>query len=237
MDKIKGNFKAVMPFFVFLLILCLASGHYLGEKRYLATKTKTFNDQRIIIDAGHGGFDGGAVALDGTAEKDINLLIAKKLEKLLCFYGFNVVMTRDTDQSTEDLSGNIRLKKKSDMRNRLALMNENADAIFVSIHLNKYTTSDVSGAQVFYSPNNGKSEDLARCIQKSISENLQKENNRVVKKANSSTYLLYNAKIPAVIAECGFISNTKELENLKNDDYQTKTALCILNGILDYFAL
>lgn len=188
----------------------------------------------VIVDAGHGGFDGGAIAIDGTAEKDINLSIALKLQKLLELNGVRVIMTRTSDTATNDKGTKIHSKKVSDMQNRLLLMKENPQAVFVSIHLNKFTTSAASGAQTFYSPDFKSAKALAENIQKSIVSSLQPENRRSIKQGNSSTYLLYNAKCPAVIVECGFLSNRQDLSNLKSDEYCTKISICIFRGILSF---
>lgn len=127
------------------------------------------------------------------------------------------------------------MRKKSDLKNRLELMNSHPDAIFVSIHLNKFTTSAASGSQVFYSAKDNRSQVLGNAIQKSIKEKLQPENKRVIKQSGSSTYILHNATIPAVLVECGFLSNNLELKNLKNKDYQNKIAFCIFNGINNFY--
>lgn len=185
----------------------------------------------VIIDAGHGGEDGGAVAADGTVEKDINLKIAHKTAKFLKILGFTVIMTRETDVSTSD--GEVFIKRQ-DLENRLKLMKEYPDGIFVSIHLNKFTTSAAKGSQVFYSKIEG-SKQLGDAIQKNITEQLQKENKRVNKLTTSSTYLLYNASVPAVLVECGFLSNEAELLRLKDNTYQQKLAFCIAGGISEYF--
>lgn len=188
-----------------------------------------------MANSAHGGFDGGAVASDGTVEKDINLNIALMIAKLLKQNGFNVIMTRENDVSTDDVeTDKIATRKKSDLKNRLDLMNDYSDAIFVSVHLNKFTTSAARGSQVFYSKSE-KSKLLGDCIQKSIVSHIQPENTRVNKQATSSTYLLYNATIPTVLVECGFLSNKAELEKLKNEDYQNQMAFCIYCGILEYF--
>ena len=189
-----------------------------------------------MANSAHGGFDGGAVAQDGTIEKDINLNIALSLEKMLKQSGFEVIMTRTEDTSTEDNSGDkIPSKKKSDLRNRLLLMEKYENAVFVSIHLNKFTTSAASGSQIFYSGNEDNSKILGELIQNSIISKLQKDNTRVNKKATSSTYILHNATIPAVLVECGFLSNSSDLKLLKNKEYQNKMAFCIYCGILDFF--
>ncbi len=185
----------------------------------------------VIIDAGHGGEDGGAVAVDGTLEKDINLKIALQAAKVLKLYGFEVIMTRESDTSTSTGESFI---KREDLENRLNLMKKNPDSIFVSIHLNKFTTSAAKGSQVFYSKFEN-SKLLGDLIQNSIILNLQKENKRVNKQATSSTYLLHKATIPAVLVECGFLSNEAELTRLKDSAYQKKLAFCIIDGILQYF--
>ena len=190
----------------------------------------------IILDAGHGGFDGGAQAADGTKEKDINLAITLKLAEFYKLGGFDVILTRSADMGTEtDPNDTIAHRKVSDMKNRLALLNANPNGLFVSVHLNKFTTSSVSGAQVFYSPNNDNSYHLAESLQKSLIKHLQPDNNRTVKKSDKTIYLLKNAKIPAVIVECGFLSNKQELELLKTNDYQSKLAFSLYCGTLEYF--
>ncbi len=151
--------------------------------------------------------------------------------------GISVVMTRENDVSTDDVeSDKISARKKSDLENRLDLMNDYPDGIFVSIHLNKFTTSAAMGSQVFYGAGHESSKKLGEEIQSSIIERLQPENKRVNKQATSSTYLLYNAAIPAVLVECGFLSNSAELTKLKDEDYQKKMAFCIYCGILEYYS-
>jgi len=188
----------------------------------------------VIIDAGHGGFDGGAVANDGTSEKNINLSIAKSVKAFLSFKGVKVLMTRDSDTALNDSEDKIKTKKKSDMQNRLKLMTDNPDALFVSIHLNKFTTSNASGAQIFYSGNLSRSEKLGENIRTSIVSLLQKENKRTLKLAGKNIFLLKNATVPAVIVECGFLSNQSDLALLKTYEYQSKLAFCISDGIINY---
>lgn len=189
----------------------------------------------VLANASHGGFDGGASAADGTVEKDINLQIALKTAYILRLNGFEVIMTRDSDTGTEDdESEAIAKRKKSDLSNRLQMMKDYPDAIYVSIHLNKFTTSAANGAQVFYTKNYKEARDLAQSVQQSIVTLIQPENTRVVKQGTDSTYLLKNAAVPTIIVECGFLSNKAELEKLKNDDYQSQMALAIVGGIMDY---
>lgn len=156
---------------------------------------------------------------------------------MLSSAGYDVILTRETDTATDTKpDSEIASRKKSDLKNRLELMNSYPDAVFVSIHLNKFTTSAARGSQVFYSPKAENSKELSDCIQSSIIGLLQPENTRVNKQATSSTYLLYNAKITAVLVECGFLSNKAELELLKQTDYQKKMAFCIFCGINDFFS-
>ena len=123
---------------------------------------------------------------------------------------------------------------KSDLKNRLKLMKDYPDAVFVSIHLNKFTTSAAAGSQVFYGTGREESKKLGEDIQKAIVRLLQPENTRVNKQATSSPYILYNAPLPAVLVECGFLSNTAELKRLKTEEYQNKMAFGIFCGIMDY---
>lgn len=230
----KRIIKRLLPQLCIITAICLVAA-VSGIKRSVVTDASVDFTPVVIIDAGHGGFDGGAVAKDGTVEKHINLMIASKLQKMLEFNGYKVIMTRTEDTSTENIDGSIGARKKSDLKNRLKLMTENPDAVYISIHLNKFTTSAANGAQVFYTPNFKEAARLGECIQSSIAGQLQPENTRVIKQGTSSTYILHNAKIPAVIVECGFLSNASELERLKDDKYRSKMSFAIFCGITDFF--
>ena len=190
----------------------------------------------IIIDAGHGGFDGGTSSDDGIIEKDINLKISLYLCEYLNFFGFNTVLTREKDESLEsDGLSTIREKKSSDIHNRMDLMEKTDNALFVSIHQNHYSVEKYYGLQVFYSPNfSDESSQLAQSIQETVTELLQQDNEREIKKCGTSVYLMYNAVKPAVLVECGFLSNHNESQLLKTEEYQKKIAFCIALGIRDY---
>ena len=200
-------------------------------------KFNSTNMPVIIIDAGHGGFDGGASTEDGVPEKGINLNIALYLKEYLNFFGFQVVMTRDSDTSTEDEGlTTIRSKKTSDLHNRMSLMEKTKNAVFVSIHQNHFSQSKYSGAQVFYSQNfSDESSALAESIQENIVYFVQPNNTRQIKPCGTSVYLIYNAVKPAVLVECGFLSNYDEAEKLKTDIYQKNIAFSIAIGILNYY--
>ena len=190
----------------------------------------------IIIDAGHGGFDGGTSSADGIIEKDINLNISLYLCEYLNFFGFNTVLTRDKDESLEsDGLNTIREKKTSDIHNRMDLMEKTDNALFVSIHQNHYSVEKYRGLQVFYSPNfSEESSQLAQSIQDTVTKLLQPDNERQIKKCGTSVYLMYNAVKPAVLVECGFLSNYNESQLLKTEEYQKKIAFCVALGIKDY---
>lgn len=217
-----------------LLCLVLLSGLFVTGEKSANVSAKATQRYTVIIDAGHGGFDGGAVAPDGTLEKDLNLSVALKLDSVLKIMGYDTVLVRDTDVSTADDKGTERSQKVSDIKARLRLTEKYKDALFVSIHMNKYTSPQPHGAQVFYSQVDG-SKELAECIQRSITAGVQTDNKRVVKKTTKDIYLLYHAVIPSVIAECGFISNPDDLLKLKSDEYQLKMAAAIAAGINDYY--
>ena len=189
----------------------------------------------VIIDPGHGGPDGGTSAANGTLEKEINLQIALKLNDILCSMGVETVMVRTEDISIhEESAKTIREKKISDIKNRLGIMNNTDNSVFVSIHQNHYSQSKYNGTQVFYSKNNPDSAILADSIRHSVITVLQPDNSRETKIAGSEIYLLHHAEIPAVMVECGFLSNSDETEKLKNDNYQRKLAFLIALGILDF---
>lgn len=189
----------------------------------------------IIIDAGHGGEDGGTQSADGTLEKDINLSISKKLDKILTRYGFKTVMIRDEDRMIYDEgSSTVRSRKSSDLHNRLEIMKSYPDSVFISIHQNHFSQSRYNGAQVFYCKNQSGSKELAGCIQKSIVESLQKENTRQIKECTSDVYLVHNAVTTAVMVECGFLSNADEAARLSDNTYQYEMALAISRGLMNY---
>lgn len=190
----------------------------------------------IIIDAGHGGFDGGTSSDDGIIEKDINLKISLYLCEFLNFFGFNTILTRDKDESLEsDGLSTIREKKHSDIHNRMTLMEKTDNALFISIHQNHYSVEKYHGLQVFYSPTfSDESSQLAQSIQETVTELLQQDNEREIKKCGTSVYLMYNAVKPAVLVECGFLSNHNESQLLETEEYQKKIAFCIALGIRDY---
>lgn len=231
--------KSIIAIITAFLIILSAMLYLTFMANFSAAEASSMpiTQKTVIVDAGHGGDDGGAIGIDGTIEKDINLDIALKLEKILKFYGFNVIMTRTQDVMTcDDGLDSLRKRKISDIHNRFELMRKNPDAIFISVHQNKFEDSSQHGTQVFYSGNDERSKELAEAIQTSVTLTLQRKNDRVVKKSGSGIYLLYHAKIPAVLVECGFISNSDEVKKLKDESYRMKLAILIADGLLKYLS-
>lgn len=231
--------KSIIAIITAFLIILSAMLYLTFMANFSAAEASSMpiTQKTVIVDAGHGGDDGGAIGIDGTVEKDINLDIALKLEKILKFYGFNVIMTRTQDVMTcDDGLDSLRKRKISDIHNRFELMRKNPDAIFISVHQNKFEDSSQHGTQVFYSGNDERSKELAEAIQTSVTLTLQQKNDRVVKKSGSGIYLLYHAKIPAVLVECGFISNSDEVKKLKDESYRMKLAILIADGLLKYLS-
>lgn len=213
---------------VIVLILLMSFAIY----NMSATPTiATVDKNKIIIDAGHGGMDGGAVGNNGTLEKDINLKVAMFLKEIAEADGKSVIMTRDTDTSlhTTD-SAKIRNQKRSDLQVRKEILQNNTDGIFVSIHMNKFEQESVRGAQVFYADNDN-SRILAQNIQSALIEGIADGNKRVAKPAPASLYIFKGCNSSAVVVECGFLSNKEEEALLATEEYQKKLAECIYKGI------
>lgn len=187
----------------------------------------------VLIDPGHGGEDGGAVSGD-VLEKHINLAVSHDVADLLRLCGYTVSMTRDTDDALTNEGEDVRKRKYNDMKMRLDLYNATPDNVVVSIHQNKFDAAASHGAQVFYSPNHPNSAVLAEALRKSVTGMLQPDNTRTCKTAGKEIFLLKNARVPAVIVECGFISNRQERELLVTDDYQKQLALAIAAGLMNY---
>lgn len=209
---------------------------YTFTQRAVDASLNTVKYKTVIIDAGHGGVDGGTSADDGTLEKDLNLQIALKLNEILNSFGVETVLVRDSDISIhDDTAKSIRQKKISDLKNRLNIINNTDESVFVSIHQNHFGESKYHGTQIFYSKNNPDSQKLADCIRMPVVSYLQPDNTREIKQSGTEIYLLNNAQSPSVMVECGFLSNTDETNRLKDENYQRKLAFIISLGIIDYF--
>lgn len=191
----------------------------------------TVNKNCIVVDAGHGGDDPGKIGINGSLEKDINLTVAHKLRELLESQGYEVVMTRSTDEGP--YSSGTKNMKVEDMQNRCDIITKTMPVFTVSIHQNSYPEEYVKGAQVFYYGQSKEGGALANQIQNSLVTRLDPENRRV-EKANESYYLLKKTPTPTVIVECGFLSNSEEAELLNTEEYQDKIAWAVMMGVIQY---
>jgi N-acetylmuramoyl-L-alanine amidase len=214
---------------MFLLIVSLIVGLYSFKKGYYiaAFKTVPIMNKVIVIDAGHGGPDPGKPGKYGKDEDELNLEIAQKLRELIEESGGIVVMTREDDTLSDS-------SLSKDLKNRVVKANEVIADVLISIHLNSFSQSKYKGAQVFYQNNSEKGKLLAELIQQELRNTLDPNNDRMAKSSNSY-YLLRNAKMPAVIVECGFMSNPEEEKLLNDGNYQYKIAWAIYKGLIHYF--
>ena len=203
---------------------------------YQAVSALPATNRIIILDPGHGGPDGGASGSDGTIEKDLNLKIALKIQKLLQQSGCTVFMTRSDDRSLSSVEDDIKkMRKIADLNNRKDLAEQLQVDAFVSIHMNTFSDSQYFGTQTFYSSSPADSKFLADFIQEEI-RLIDPENKRETKNGTGSIFILDGVSVPSVVVECGFLSNPKDLERLKTDEYQNKLAGAIYNGIVNFYS-
>ena len=231
--KLKTAYLLVLGVILLVMILVMISSF--SNIALLASRdVENQSAPIIIIDAGHGGEDGGA-EVDGTVEKEINLSIARKTADILRLNGYQVKEIRDKDISVySDDAATLREKKVSDINNRVGIFNQNENIIVVSIHQNKFDNPKYHGAQIFYSTNDPESGVLAKSIQTSIVMLLQQDNTRELKPAGKEIYILDHAEVPAVIVECGFLSNPEERGKLNDPAYQQEMAYAVAMGVIDY---
>ena len=231
--KLKDKIPTVAAVGCCCAVLVL-SGVAKSVEKSESAMAETTEKQIIIIDPGHGGPDGGGIGINGTIEKDVNLNISKYLGSLLNISGYEVVYTRTEDVSIYDEgTEGLRNQKISDMENRLEIIKKYPDSIFFSIHQNQYTDSSYFGGQMFYTTNNSSNFRLATIMQEKFAE-LQEGTDREVKLIDNGLYLFKNTEQPALLIECGFLSNVKDAENLSNPEYQKKVAFTIYRGLTEY---
>lgn len=189
----------------------------------------------VVIDAGHGGEDGGAVGVTGLVEKDLNLDVAKRLAALLESGGYRVVMTRTEDVLLYDRNVDFQGRKKMlDLAARQTIGDKYADGIFVSIHANTFSQPQYHGLQIWYGANDAQSARLAEQIRSEVVRTLQPDNHRQSKQAGSNIYLMYHLQMPCVLVECGFLSNPAECAALEDAAYRQELALALYRGIVAY---
>ena len=216
----------------------------IGSSRRMAVVAETADQPEsrvaLVIDAGHGGEDGGASGADGPAEKNINLAVARDIDSLSTLFGIPSVMTRTGDELLYDRYGEMDdysgKKKSLDLKNRLKITEACEPDLFLSIHANKFPDASVHGLQVWYSPNDPLSARAAGTVQDYLNTNFQSDGAKTPKKATSAIYLLHRIRTPAILVECGFLSNEEELEKLKTDGYRADAACVILASVAEYLA-
>ena len=185
----------------------------------------------LIIDAGHGGEDGGTTGAAGTAEDEVNLAIAKRLEAMLTLLGCQTRMTRTGSEALSTEGETIRARKQSDLRNRAALVKEYSNAILISIHQNHFPDPRYDGAQVFHTRG---AEELAKAMQSALTDALSPHSRRQPKEAHG-VYLMEHIDCPGLLVECGFLSNPAEEQKLRSGDYQKHLA-AVMAAVLARFA-
>lgn len=246
----------LLKFILFVLIFALVTGGVHYAFLYFLAKARGGADASdptgvigtgnnaprriVVLDAGHCGEDGGTSAADGTVEKDLNLSVTLLLADHLRACGVEVILTRDTDRLLYDPLSDYKGRKKLldqrarlDITNTAAAENEDAEVLFVSIHMNSYPSESVRGLQVWYSPNNASSLRLADAIQKNAEELLGSAHERRPKAAGTNIFLLDRLNVPAVLVECGFLSCPAEAALLNDENYRRALAFTICTAILN----
>lgn len=187
-------------------------------------------DYCLVIDAGHGGIDGGAVSAGGKKESDINLAIALRLQAIAEFCGVSTVMTRTDDKMRSDI---VSYSEREDLIHRTEIINSAPNGVLISIHQNCYPTIQPHGAQVLYAASDG-SKSFGEIIHSKILAYLEPESRRVCEPASSKLYITSHVECPAVLMECGFMSNFSDVEKLITTEYQTSLALVFFTSFVDY---
>lgn len=224
--------KIAVFFLLFAYIFAgCAKANLAQEPAGIYNEDKPFFGKTVVIDAGHGGDDPGAIGCTGTVEAELNLAIAQKLQGLLSSAGATVIMTRENADGLYD--GDRHTKKQRDMMNRGEIIkNSGADAM-VSIHMNTFTDGKYSGTQVFFDTLSSHGRRLAESVQLAVKSCLQPDNRR---EAKTGDYFILKAGVmPSVIVECGFISNAAEEAALCDEGYQGRMAWCIMLGLQSFF--
>lgn len=217
----------------FVILIFLISFPIQQTKLMWGSLSLPLSGKVIVIDPGHGGPDGGAIGRDKTSEKEITLIVAKKVRDYLQQSGALVYLTREADKdlASEQTKG-LSARKSEDIRNRLAFIYEKEADLFITIHLNALPSTRWRGAQTFYNSHLDENEHLAKMIQAELIRNLENTNRQALQIQN--IYLLKYAEVPGSLVELGFLSNEEERELLKDSKYQRKLALSIYQGILKY---
>lgn len=223
----KQVIAAVTALAVFIALSAFAANLDLSKAETVSCSAE---ESTLVIDAGHGGIDGGAIGADGSKESDINLAIALRLQAVSAFCGKNAVMTR-TDDSRG--SNALTYSEHDELVYRADVVNATPNAVLLSIHQNCYPTAQPSGAQVLYS-SNGQSEVLGKLMHANLVNCLDPQNRRVAEPDKNHLYILSNVSCPAILVECGFVSNHSDITKLTDSRYQTALSTVLMGTYLQF---
>ena len=230
----EGIATVIVVLVIFLSVsVAIATKYFTTDLAYLPINSNV-DEKIIIIDAGHGGEDPGAIGSNGIYEKDLNLEIALQIGEMLEKEGYAVIYTRTDDKLLYTEEQNIKgIRKISDLKNRCNVAKKYPEATFISIHMNSFGSEKYAGTQVYYSKTNENSILLAQSVQNTVRNNIQPDNNRNTKES-SDIYLLNNISNPSILIECGFLTNKTECEKLCQKEYQKELSFSIVCGIIEY---
>lgn len=232
----RDTWVSFVPFYLLVVIFFLGVAHIGSETVTTVSQQRPVSRENyIIIDAGHGGIDGGATSCTGVLESHINLQIALRLEQVFHLLGYDTVMIRRTDESVHTEGNTIASQKVSDLKERVRICNETPGAILISIHQNTFSDNRYHGAQVFYGKNQDSSR-LAQDVQQQLIQALNPGSNRKAKKG-SGVYLLENISCPGILIECGFLTNPEEEALLRDSEYQIKLCAVLAASVSSHLAL
>lgn len=231
----RSTWFGFVPFYLLILIGAIGIASAGSNAVTVVAQNRPVERQHcIVIDAGHGGIDGGATSCTGVLESQINLEIALRVNDLFCLLGYDTVMIRKTDESIYTEGNTIAAQKISDLKERVRITNETKNAVLISIHQNTFSNSRYHGAQVFYAPTQG-SDRLAKQLQQDLVSCLEPDSNRKIKKAEN-VYFMQHISCPGVLIECGFLSNPEEEANLRDTEYQKKLSAVIVGSCSLYLS-
>lgn len=231
-------FRARTLAFVAIGAIFLAGlGFYCNIHRMQNVFSAWKTEYTLVLDAGHGGFDGGAIGANGTTEQHINLSITLRTQALAGLFGISTVLTRTDEQALGYEAGrSVHENKVADIKMREQITKQTENPVFLSIHLNKFEDGKYWGAQTFYSKNHPSGKILGESIQSCMVNGLNSENHRQAKQAVDTIYLMKKLDCPAAIVECGFLSNPEEEQLLQGEDYHKRIAVCIMSGYLQFLS-
>lgn len=225
---------AAMAVLLFCVLTAIITQRVRLDRQAVEAMKRSDGRSVLVIDAGHGGLDGGASSADGTLESTVNLAVARRLEFLAHFFGVETVMTRTSDElDYPDSAVTVREKKNWDQKTRIELINSVQNAVLISIHQNIYPDPRPHGSQVLYGAAQG-SRELGELAHELLIETLNPENRRVVEPVSEKIYLMRKVQCPAILVECGFLSNSQESGLLEDGGYQTRLAMVLLTSYMRY---